>query len=194
MNGQQARRLRIQGTALVLIAEAAHIAWEYFHGGIVSHHLLARADLPAVSNAWGLLLLPLLTWFLMGFALSGIVNGTRVRVTTGNGGDRVDTSALPRRLTYGFAGSLLFGALLALSFALGYRSMSSLLFQGMLLLALVLRVYRPEYVLGFVLGMTITFGAVLPTVVAAMIAAVSAVAHRLLYPLAARVWLWLGQR
>ena len=60
------------------------------------------------------------------------------------------------------------------------------------LLALVFRVYRAECVLGFVLGMTFTFGAILPALVASVTAVISAVAHRVLYPLARRVWMALG--
>ena len=58
MNEQQAKRIRIYLTVAVLLAEIGHLAWEHFHGGIASHHFLNRADMPAVSNGWGLLLLP----------------------------------------------------------------------------------------------------------------------------------------
>ncbi|WP_214278616.1 hypothetical protein, partial [Escherichia coli] len=37
-----------------------HLGWEALHGGIAAHHLLQRADLPGLSNAWGLLVLPAL--------------------------------------------------------------------------------------------------------------------------------------
>lgn len=41
-------------------AALIHLGWEYSHGGIQRHHLLNDASLPAISNAWGLLVLPLL--------------------------------------------------------------------------------------------------------------------------------------
>ena len=62
----------------------------------------------------------------------------------------------------------------------------------MLLAGLFLPVYRGEYVLGFVLGMTFTFGAILPTAAAAFVAIVSAIAHYLVRP--ALGWLWARAR
>jgi hypothetical protein len=39
---------------------AAHLAFEHFTGGVQSHNLLNRPDLPAISNWLGLVTLPLL--------------------------------------------------------------------------------------------------------------------------------------
>ena len=43
-------RTRLLFTGVILLAELALLAWEHTHGGIQSHHILHRADLPAVSN------------------------------------------------------------------------------------------------------------------------------------------------
>ena len=51
-------RLRLQIVGLVAMGALAHIGWEYFNGGIHAHHLFQRADMPAMSNAWGAVLLP----------------------------------------------------------------------------------------------------------------------------------------
>ncbi len=40
---------RLGLAALALLAEALHLGWEALHGGIVSHHLLQRSDLPGLS-------------------------------------------------------------------------------------------------------------------------------------------------
>jgi hypothetical protein len=53
------------------------------------------------------------------------------------------------------------------------------MFLGVSVIALVLPIYRAENVLGFVLGMTFTFGAVLPTAVGSVVAMLSAASHRL---------------
>jgi len=58
-------RTRIYFTAIITLAIWSLLAWNYFHGGVPSHHLLARESLPSISNGWGALLLPLLTWFLL---------------------------------------------------------------------------------------------------------------------------------
>lgn len=191
MNEQQAKRIRIYLTVAVLLAEIGHLAWEHFHGGIASHHFLNRADMPAVSNAWGLLLLPAISWFLGGIALRRSI-ATAAAVTINAPGGQAEAAGLARGVFVGFFAGLLFGASLAATFSLGYHDVTSILFFGMLLLALVFRVYRAECVLGFVLGMTFTFGAILPALVASVVAVISAVAHRVLYPLARRVWMALG--
>lgn len=46
--------------------EVCHLGWEYTHGGVPAHHLLNNPELPAISNWWGLLVVPLLVWFLVG--------------------------------------------------------------------------------------------------------------------------------
>jgi hypothetical protein len=48
---------------------ALHLAYEHFTGGVQSHNLLNRPDLPAISNWLGLVTLPLL----------GVVLGLRIR-------------------------------------------------------------------------------------------------------------------
>lgn len=191
MNEQQAKRIRIYLTVAVLLAEIGHLAWEHFHGGIASHHFLNRADMPAVSNGWGLLLLPAISWFLGGIALRRSI-ATAAAATINAPGGQAEAAGLARGVFVGFFAGLLFGASLAATFSLGYQDVTSILFFGMLLLALVFRVYRAECVLGFVLGMTFTFGAILPALVASVVAVISAVAHRVLYPLARRVWMALG--
>jgi len=60
----------------------------------------------------------------------------------------------------------------------GHESITSYLFFGLLPLALILPVYRPECLLGFVLGMSAAFGAVLPTLFGTLMALVTFVIHR----------------
>ena len=172
-------RLRVGITALVLVAELAHLAWEHLNGGIVSHNLLDRADLPAISNAWGILVLPALA----GFASGRVENRVARR-------SAVDGTACgpPWSLITGFVGSLSLGILLSVAFSNDYETMASSLFLGMFALALLVRVYRAEYLLGFVVGMTFVFGAVLPTLIGSVIAAVSAVVHLGIRPFVVRLW------
>ncbi len=179
MSTRQHARSRVGLTALVLVAEVAHLAWQHLDGGIVSHHLLNRADLPAISNAWGMVLLPALTWFASG--------RVEKRVARHSGGDGT-SSRLPLTVITGFVGALVLGILLSVAFSNGHETMASSLFLGMFVLAVLLPVYRAEYLLGFVLGMTVAFGAVLPTLIGSVIAAVSAVVHLGIRPLLVRLW------
>jgi len=166
VNTAQRSSMRLLLTALVVAFELAHLGWELFHGGVDSHHILHRPDLPAISNWWGLVVLPGLAWFLSGRILSRTVRPSQAAGRLLH---------LPPRVLPRFLSSLLFGAVLAATFASGHETATSYLFLSMFPMALVFPAYLGEYVLGFVLGMTVTFGAVLPVVVALVFAGISAV-------------------
>lgn len=163
------RRWRIALTLAVLLAEVTHLAFEHLQGGIVSHHLLARPDLPAVWNGWGLLLLPAMAWFVSG------------RVAR-----RLDRQVDRRRV---LRGALVgFGAALSLAFVGGLENGAAAVLLSAFALGLLLPAYRAECLLGFVLAMTFVFGAVLPLLVGGVVATVSAFAHLGVYPLARHAW------
>lgn len=148
---------------------AGRVGWEYFDGGIGSHHLFARDDLPSVSNAWALLVVPTLAWFGSARLLGR---------STFSDGVRVDWRAL-----IGGGVALAYGAVLSVGFESGIEALTSVLFFGLLGLGAVFPLYRAELALGFVIGMMITFGAVLPTLFCAVFALVSLCLH----PLARRL-------
>ena len=146
-----------------LLFSAAHLAFEHFNGGVQSHHLLQRADMPSISNWLGLAILPLL----------GVVLGLRLRAQPVSAGP----AGIPRTILVAFAVALLYGAALAVSFELGPNAFTSVAFFGLFVCALAFPVYRAEYILGFVVGMTFTFGAVIPLLVALVVGTVSLVAR-----------------
>ena len=183
MEREDESRWRWMGTTSILLAELAHLAWEHFHGGISRHHILNRVDRPAISNGWGILLLPTLTWFLTGRILNRpefLTDGPR--------------STDGRRVIAAFAGSILYGALLSGGFSFGYTTLTEVLFQGLVGLALFLPIHRSECVLGFILGMTFVFGAILPTGIASILAAFSWLIHRTLHRGLAHLWGSLKRR
>lgn len=146
-----------------LVFGAALLAHEHLNGGVRSHHLLNRPDFPAISNWFGLLILPILGWLL------GIRFRDHLTSSTGSG--------LSIGIWAGLVCSLIYGGALAISFELGPSAWTSGLFFGLFVLALALPIYRTESIFGFVVGMTSTFGAVLPTLVAVVFALVSVVVH-----------------
>ena len=146
-----------------VIFVAALLAHEHVNGGVRSHNLLDRRDLPSVSNWFGLIVPPLLGWLL----------DVRLR----NHQASVTKFGLPTSIGICVVGSLLYGAALAASFAVGVAGVTSGLFFGLFLVAAILPIYHVEYIFGFVVGMTFTFGAVLPVLVALVVAAVSALFH-----------------
>ena len=146
-----------------IVFMAALLAHEHFNGGVRSHHLLDRRDLPAISDWFGLAVLPVLGWLL----------GIRLRDRTTS----LAGSGAAIGIGMALVCSLLYGAALAASFEVGASAVTSGLFFGLFLLAVVLPVYRVEYMFGLVVGMTFTFGAVLPALVAIVVAAVSGLLH-----------------
>jgi hypothetical protein len=179
VNVIQLPQFRFYLTITVLLAEIAHLSWEHFHGGVQTHHFLRRADLPAISNWWGLVLLPVLTWFLTGRTQKRMAALTDTQ-------QAISTQTL--RVIAGFVGAL------SVSFTRDDENVSLVLLLGTLLLGLLLPIYRAECVLGFVLGMTVTFGAVIPTIIASIIAMLSATLHLLVYVNIVRLWNWVGQK
>lgn len=164
-------RLISHGLAIGLVASVLHLGWEYTHGGVASHHLLARSDMPAVSNWWGLVILPVLGWAASRSALRRAAR---------------DAGAASWSMV-AFLGALLVGLALSLSFAAGFESAASAIFLTALAIGLALPTYRAEYLFGFVLGLTCVLGSVLPTMVALVGAGISAVAHFLVRPAMAHV-------
>lgn len=146
-----------------IVFVAVLLAHEHFNGGVRSHHLLDRPDLPAISNWFGLVTLPLLGWLL----------GLRLRKHLTS----VTRFGSPIGIGMSLVCALLYGVALAASFEVGPSAITSGLFFGLFVIAVVLPIYRVEYIFGFVVGMTFTFGAVLPVLVAVVVAAVSALVH-----------------
>ena len=168
MHARPALHSRLALAACAFAAEILHLGWEYTHGGVPAHHLLNNPELPAIPNWWGLLVVPLLVWFLVGRiqrrAATLVQNGSR---------ERFRTLAQAR-----FAAALLWGAALALAFTLDHPAVTWIFF-GAFAAGLAVHAWRAEYVLGFALGMTFTFGAVLPVLIATVIAACSFAVHLL---------------
>lgn len=165
-------RLRLGVTLSIALTYTSLLVWQHWHGGVPGHSFLARDDLPVISNWWGALVLPALTFFLTGRLRARLA---KAELDSSVGAHR-GTAALGVAGA-AFGGALLYGAILATSFATGHSDVSSLLFQSLLVIGLLLPIYRAEYVLGFVLGLTYTFGAVLPTFIAAVIATISGALH-----------------
>jgi hypothetical protein len=160
-------RLRVPFTAALTVAYLALLGWQHLHGGVPGHSFLARDDMPVISNWWGALVIPALTWFLL-----GLLHARLSKV-----GDAVRTAHEVRVALLAFSGAMIYGAIMAVGFSTGRTEVSSQLFRALPVLGLLLPLFRAEYVLGFVLGLTYTFGAVLPLVIASAVAAVSAILH-----------------
>ena len=156
---------RLIFTLLVVLCIWSLLIWQHFHGGVPSHHLLNRSDLPSISNWWGGILLPFLTWFLVG----------RINMRKGTKNSNA--------VIGGFFGALFYGIALSASFVNGFEQISSLMGPGLLIIALFFPIYRPQYFLGFVIGMTYAIGALLPTGFGVVVGLVSFVIYNYIRPI-----------
>ncbi|MEQ8712622.1 MAG: hypothetical protein RIC80_06375 [Cyclobacteriaceae bacterium] len=136
----------IIGTAAFTLAL---ITFEHFDGGVITHYPLADDNLPGISNWWGMLTIPLLTWITFSFT------GRR---------KNNDNSRPPAHLIKNpyLLGGLVFGAIVGLLWEIDQEAILQYFIMLPVLLALFAKVYLPESLLGFALGMLYTFGGVLP--------------------------------
>lgn len=165
-------RSRIYFTVIITLAIWGLLAWNYLHGGVPSHHILAREDMPSISNWWGGILLPVLTWFLL-YRAQKRLNLLAAKKSMGE---------VKVKVAIGFGVGLLFGLLLSIFFVLGISELPGYMILSVFIGALFFPVYRAECLLGFVIGMTYTFGAVLPTAIGSMLALVGALIYLLIRP------------
>lgn len=144
------------------------LGWEYTHGGILRHHLLNDASLPAISNVWALLVMPMLG------TLAGWVVTQRTRRRSG--------ALIPAMA--GFLGALLGGAALSVAFVSSGEAAATQVMMALLVAAVLFPVYRAEYLFGFVMGMTFVFGPVLPALVACVPMLIAAASRLMVWPAA----------
>jgi hypothetical protein len=184
MNQDQFSRLRLRFTGAVSMGIWAVLIWKQTHGGVPTHHLLHRADLPGLSCWWDALVLPVLTWMLL-----ARIRPRLVVEVAGSGSPAASPSALQ-----GFFGAIGVGILFSALFVAGQETALSYALNGLLVAALFFPIYRAECVLGFVLGMTFTFGSVLPLIFGSLVACVGLLLHRFIRPLLARFGSWMYGR
>jgi hypothetical protein len=138
---------------LTLIAAALalmHILWEFFTGGVVTHYPLADDSNPGLSNWWGLITIPVLTWIMLSL------------VERRNSKDGASNKEQPKVNPQYFLGGLAFGLLMALLWEAGQEDILQYLILAPWLMAFFVKTYLPETTIGFVLVMVYTFGGVLP--------------------------------
>ena len=57
--------IKIICTTIITLSILLLLTWQHFHGGVPSHHILQQKDLPEISNWWGALFLPIISWLLI---------------------------------------------------------------------------------------------------------------------------------
>ena len=160
-------RLRIGFTSLITISISSLLLWQYFQGRLPSHHFLADETMPLVSNAWGALVIPITTWFLLFRVENRLFSQS-------------DSIPFPKHTLIGFLSSLIFGVVLGISVVNEFEMFLSKVPFIIFGVALFFPTYKAEYFLGFVLGLTYFIGGVLPVVVGSVFLLISAVIYLLI--------------
>jgi hypothetical protein len=135
---------------IVLFIFSLVILNEYLNGGVVTHHLLHRADLPGISNWWGYLLLPIVT----------IITLFEVENRLKQSPETTPKTFYKKTLLRLLAGMAV-GILLCILF-LNDSVFTGLIFPALGLLAFFIPLLYTEYWLGFVLGCMYVLGVFIP--------------------------------
>lgn len=146
-----------------------HLLWEYTHGGIMIHNVLAREDLPAISNWWGLVTVPILAW------ITGYVFEYRSKGI-------LDNSAAEKKLglnvARGFGGALLYGLSMTVLWQLGLDYIMQYWIMFPLVISLFVAIYYPEVLLGYTIGSLYSFGGVLPIGIGSILLLLCFIVHQ----------------
>jgi hypothetical protein len=170
---QYTAKTKVVITGIVAFFILSILLWEHFHDGVSSHHILHQKELPAISNWWSGVLLPILTWILLGRIEKRLSKQSPQPHQTNNQN---------RRILGLFIIGLIFAIFIAVSFTNEYTSILDNVIYLFLLLSLIIPIYYSEFILGFIFGMTYTFGAILPTVFMLIMAAVGILIYRFIRP------------
>ena len=127
--------------------------------------------------------MPILTWFL----LSRIEKRLDKKIS-----QTQQTNNSISKVFWLFITGLVFGILLSTSFINEYKPFSDNVLYIIIVLSFIIPVYYSEFILGFILGMTYTFGAIIPTVFILIIAAIGLVAYRFIRPIVLSLTTRLG--
>ncbi|MFN8714956.1 MAG: hypothetical protein ACK5Z2_19060 [Bacteroidota bacterium] len=141
--------------------------WQHYHDGVPGHNLLARKDLPFISNWWGAVVLPVFALFML----------YRINKRIPAGNNFVETKVL-KPIFRAFIFSLIYALLIVGFYSAGISILSRSLFLLIFLIALFAPIYRAEYYLGFVLGLSFAFGGVLPVIIGFVLVTAGFVLHK----------------
>jgi hypothetical protein len=153
----------------------AHLGWDYVNEGVPSHTILIFESKPRISNWWGGTILPLLTWFLLHRIQRGL-----------NEKDDAGVKKGIRYSVYGFLASLLFGILFPYFYLSGHSLSDSsnpeYLLLTLIVTSLFIPLYRAEYFLGLVIGMTYDLGPIIPVGIGVVLITLFAIPYKFFRP------------
>ena len=139
-------RNRILVTGMVTLLFWSNLFWDYFHQGVPSHYLLHREDLPKISNWWGGLVVPIVTWYLLYRIAKRLQKKT--------------SSMQTKKVGYGFFGALFFSLILSFLFTQG-SAIPDYMMLALFFVSFFVPLFTAEFLLGYILGMSYVFGGII---------------------------------
>lgn len=164
--------------SITVFFEVGYLLWEHFNGGIVSHHLLQNSDYPAISNLWGLLILPSLALLAM-FSIK--------KRLTFKASDELVKAKIPSGILIGFFGMLALSFLQSVAFTIGYGNISIYLALGLIIVGLFVPIYKAECIFGYVFGSIVFTGPVIPLIGILVISSISWFSDKGIKPLISKI-------
>lgn len=156
--------------AIPILYVAVALFFEWRSGGVLTHHILQNKNMPGLSNWWGLPLMAILSFVCINRVdkhISMVAPEQQQRAT--------------RIANQRFVLAFLFGVIVSVCFVHKINLFLDNVLYVLVILALFFPLYQAEFILGFVLGMTITFGAIIPTAFALVVAGISLLLHLLVF-------------
>lgn len=166
-------------TLFVIIGILGLTLWDYFHDGVPGHNLLKRKDLPKISNWWGLLSIPLVTYI----SLKRIEKRVNFKTDFTN-------QIFFKKYIVPFLIALIYGVFIVVFSSTGNSKISYSMFLILFMIALFVPIYKSEYFLGFVLALTYTFGGALPVIIALVLSTVFYLLFNYIRP----IFLFIGSK
>lgn len=142
-----------------------YLIFEHFTTGVQGHYPFHDDSLPFISNWWGIIVVPLVT-----FCLTTLL--------TKHYGE-----LYPRQVWIHLAGGGLYAAINAVLFFSGnVELLSALVLPSVVILALFFPIYRPDYVLGYYIVSTVGFGSVIPLIGSVVFAVIGFIIYKFIRP------------
>lgn len=138
---------RIILTGIVALFIWGQVLWDYLHGGIPTHYLFHNKDMPGIPNWVGALVLPFFTWFLL--------HRIHKRLNQSN------TKESLKKAFWRFIAGLSFAVTISVCF-LNDIMIVDYIMATIFILAFIFPLFKSEYLLGWVIGASYTFGAIIP--------------------------------
>ncbi|ESP91745.1 hypothetical protein [Pseudoalteromonas luteoviolacea] len=163
--------------ATAIVCQIALLIWESLNGGVVTHHFLAREDMPGLSNWWGLVILPFLVW----------ITAYSIEKRSQHLQDNQDRSKFHKAAYISFLAMLVISIAQSTIFSLGYSTAALSILMAITFISLFLPLYRIEAIVGYVLGGAYFTGPMIPFVGVVIFVVVSVFAHFCIKPLIIRL-------